>query len=183
MTQLLYGQPGDEHLDDDPATVVERWLDDHPQWACEECHEEWLPTSRTPSGQCRTCGNRTRERIIYDTWVIEEWSTRPPSSDLPDAAALVEWLSERVCEFGEVDEQWCEAWDTLLRGPGNGRTPAPIIAALVEGMLGVIGTIADDRLGYRMADKKLRELAVTHNPADPDNPLLDGEPTWHRPTP
>jgi hypothetical protein len=39
-------------------------------------------------------------------------------------------------------------------------------------------TLIASKVTGRMANKLLRELHVTPNPDDPENPLLDGKPAW-----
>lgn len=67
----LYGLPGDEYLDDDLETVLERWIDDH------------VPPDDEPWDD--------REEAVCE---VEEWTTTSAASLLP----RYDWVLERVLE-------------------------------------------------------------------------------------
>jgi hypothetical protein len=100
---------------------------------------------------------------VETRFVIEEWSVHPPSYHLPSRDTLL----ERICEEA-YDNEWGEdneEWEAAAREPD--------VKNAAQTLLDLIAS----KVSYRMADKHLRDLQVTPSD-DPDNPLLDGVPTW-----
>lgn len=93
-------------------------------------------------------------------FAIEEWSVHGPRYHLPSATELLEWIEEWAQENGEIADGW------KLPDADSLHTAA---SALLE--------VIADKITWRMAKDKLRELHVTASD-DPENPLLDGEPVW-----
>ena len=75
---FLYGEPGDEYMDDDPAGVYERW---------EIWHDASDPEDRVP-------------------FEIEEWTSVPLSNFLPSAKAIIEWVLEVTAEEEVSEDAW-----------------------------------------------------------------------------
>ena len=94
-------------------------------------------------------------------FVIEEFSVRPARDHLPTPERVLEWIEEWSNEHGE----WSDDPDLSIGGDEA--------LAATDALLDVLAT----QITFRMADEHLRDLHVTPSD-DPDNPLLDGEPTW-----
>lgn len=96
-------------------------------------------------------------------FIIEEWSVRPARSHLPRAADVIEWIEEWANENGEFSDD-----PDLSFGGSDATIAADALLDLLAG-----------QITFRMADKHLRDLHVTPSD-DPENPLLDGKPTWRK---
>lgn len=93
---------------------------------------------------------------------IEEWSVHPPSHHLPSVAYLVELLEEWCYESGELTD----TIDVSFTSP-----------SVKEAAQKLLDTVAGE-ITWRMADKKLALHWVTW--AENGEPLLDGEPMYHK---
>lgn len=110
------------------------------------------------------CDDDTERRFV-----IEEWSVHPPSYHLPSVATIL----ERICEDA-YDNEWgedSETWENATLKQDDVRAAAQALRDLIA-----------SKVTYRMANKKLRDLHVTPSD-DPDNPLLEGAPTWRKSDP
>lgn len=80
--ERLYGLPGAEYMDTDPASVYESYI---------EPYDKPEPGARIE---------------------IEEWSVHPSRYHLPSAPAVIEWLEEWVHENGEIVGDFEVSFDT-----------------------------------------------------------------------
>jgi hypothetical protein len=96
------------------------------------------------------------------SWVIEEWSSHPPTQHLPPADWVLETVVEWIDDDGEVTD--CDDWDDAARHPE--------VVAACQAMLNLMAS----KVSYRMADQHLRDLTVTWD--ENGEPLLDGEPMY-----
>ena len=99
---------------------------------------------------------------------IEEWSVHPPIYHMPSVDSLLEWIGEWVMDNGEVCEDAPDWWDRALGDGEVGKTAEALLTLIASKVTG------------RMANKLLRTLQVTPSD-DPENPLIDGDPTWRSP--
>ena len=93
-------------------------------------------------------------------FTIEEWSIHPPRYHLPSARAVLEWIEEWTAENGEI-------------GGGFEFPDADALDTATNDLLDVIA----DKIPWRMANEKLRDIHVT---GTPEEPFADGEPVWLR---
>jgi hypothetical protein len=145
----LYGFDGDEYLQSDPVTVYENWAND---WDFPSCLTD--PDGFAP------------EPFTLGQLVIEEWSTRPVGDGLVSADRILEWIYDGFCDDAVFDE----AGEACERAASD-----PEVVAAFEAARSLM---ASKITGWKMADRKLRDLIVTWD--ENNEPLLDGEPMYRK---
>jgi len=120
-------------------------------------HAEWMQDDPA----------ETYENAIEDGFgvpmVIEEWTVRPPSADLPHLDTVLDWVAEMACEDAG-GEGYDDAWDAATKRPD-----------VREAMRAALELIAS-HVGFKMADTLVATHTVTWD-ADGE-PLFNGEPMY-----
>lgn len=104
-----------------------------------------------------------READDSRRWEIEEWTVHPPIYHLPSVSAILDFVSEQVCENGELTEG---VWDHWTFGGDEIEAAAEALRQVVAAQQG----------NGRMADKLIATHVITHDGSGA--PLLDGEPMY-----
>jgi len=132
--ERLFGIPGAEDMHFDLASAYEAQVD------------AWFDEPRAED----------------DPWKIEEWTVRPPSSNLPNLDYFIEDLAERA-----ADDSGEGAYDAWLNAADDA----------VKSAFRVALDLWASKVGYRTGDELVRTYTITWR--GPDNePLADGEPIY-----
>lgn len=133
-TTRLYGHPGAEVLDLDPATNLDR------QW---DWHLEVFRNTVRPG--CAHPGVGLPDPL---TMTVEVWTVHPPEHHLPSAPAIVEWLVEMAAD-NETDEGWLEDAEDAVNDAS--------VLACARALRLAVGR----GIRYRMADENIATVTVT----------------------
>lgn len=135
----LYGMPhAEEGMQIDPAAVYENEI------------EPYIDDDRTD------LSTRTPR-------VIEEWTTRPASDNLPHIDIVLEWIAECAGDNGGMEGMF-ESW-------GNAFAHDYVRTAMQAAL-----NLAASKVSFFIADEKVADHAITWDANG--EPLLDGEPLY-----
>lgn len=103
--------------------------------------------------------------IVFE---IEEWTSRPIRHFIK-AANVIDRIAEYDCE--EFLDEWGRTSEIL---EAAGKDPA--VVAAFDAALDLLFA----KVSYVWANERAATHKVTFNPADPGNPLYDGEPLYRK---
>lgn len=109
----------------------------------------------------------------YDELTIEVHSAKGVTDYLP----TLDWVAEALTEGYLIDEEFLESSD-------DGQVHDVVTEAMkvpeVAAAFGAAFALLAAHVQWSVADERIGTMLVTVNPDDPENPLVDDEPYYHR---